>query len=90
MPRAIGAAVQADSTAPGITQARQYQRRAQFFTDFVEAENSMGFHADQEAARILGNAINFARLGQMALRGEPIPAGSDAAVPPEQTVTPGR
>jgi nitrite reductase (cytochrome c-552) len=40
----------------------------------------MGFHADQEAARVLGNAINFARLGQAALRGEPVPAAPlDAA-----------
>jgi nitrite reductase (cytochrome c-552) len=52
----------------------------QFFVDFIEAENSMGFHADQEAARVLGNAINFARLGQAALRGEPVPAAPlDAA-----------
>ena len=39
--------------------------------DFVEAENSMGFHAPQEAARILGEAIDYARQGQLALRGEP-------------------
>ncbi|MDX1429021.1 MAG: ammonia-forming cytochrome c nitrite reductase subunit c552, partial [Rhodothermales bacterium] len=48
--------------------ARQYQRKASFYVDFVEAENSTGFHADQEGARILGEAINFARLGQSALR----------------------
>ena len=47
---------------------------AQFFVDYVEAENSMGFHAPQESARILGNSINFSRLGQAALRGEPLPA----------------
>jgi cytochrome c nitrite reductase small subunit len=41
---------------------------AGFFLDFVEAENSTGFHAPQEAARILGEAIDFARLGQLALR----------------------
>ena len=29
----------------------------------------MGFHADQEAVRILGNSINFSRLGQAALAG---------------------
>jgi nitrite reductase (cytochrome c-552) len=90
--KAIGAAVQADSSAAGIAEARQYQRRAQFYTDFVEAENSMGFHADQEAVRILGKAVNFARLGQMALRGEEIPAaagGSEGGVlRPPQTVTP--
>jgi nitrite reductase (cytochrome c-552) len=28
----------------------------------------MGFHAPQEAARILGEAIDYARQGQIALR----------------------
>jgi Cytochrome c552 len=37
--------------------------------DFVEAENSTGFHAPQEAVRILGESINFTRQGQIALRG---------------------
>jgi nitrite reductase (cytochrome c-552) len=50
--------------------ARAFQRKAQFMVDFVEAENSMGFHAPQEAARILGEAIDYARQGQLALRGE--------------------
>jgi multiple sugar transport system ATP-binding protein len=50
--------------------ARIYQRRAQFLADFVEAENSMGFHADQEAARILGLSINYARCwADMSVRG---------------------
>jgi nitrite reductase (cytochrome c-552) len=44
------------------------QRRAQFYLDFVEAENSTGFHAPQEAARILGESINFSRQGQIAVR----------------------
>ena len=49
--------------------AAQYlQRRAQFYLDFVEAENSTGFHAPQEAARILGESLDFARQGQIALR----------------------
>jgi len=48
--------------------ARAHQRKAQFYLDFVEAENSMGFHAPQEAARILGESINASRLGQMAVR----------------------
>jgi nitrite reductase (cytochrome c-552) len=58
-----------DALAP----ARALQRKAQFMIDFVEAENSMGFHAPQEAARILGEAIDYARQGQLALRGEPTP-----------------
>jgi nitrite reductase (cytochrome c-552) len=48
--------------------AHDFHRKAQFFLDFVEAENSMGFHASQEAVRILGESINFSRKGQNALR----------------------
>jgi len=48
--------------------ARKLQRQAQFRLDFVEAENSMGFHAPQEALRILGESINLSREGQLALR----------------------
>jgi nitrite reductase (cytochrome c-552) len=51
-----------------LARAQDFQRRAQFFLDFVEAENSMGFHAPQEAARILGESINFSRQGQVAVR----------------------
>lgn len=49
--------------------ARKLQRRAQWRVDFVNAENSMGFHAAQEAARILGEAIDYARQGQLGLAG---------------------
>ena len=52
-----------------LTPARDFQRRAQFLLDFVEAENSTGFHAPQEAARVLGTSIDLARQGQLALRG---------------------
>jgi nitrite reductase (cytochrome c-552) len=51
-----------------LATARYLQRRAQFYLDFVEAENSTGFHAPQEAARILGESLNYARQGQIALR----------------------
>jgi nitrite reductase (cytochrome c-552) len=44
--------------------ARDLHRRAQWRLDFVAAENSMGFHAPQESARILAEAIDFARQGQ--------------------------
>lgn len=53
---------------PELAQARDFQRKAQFYLDFVEAENSMGFHAPEEAARILAESINFTRLGQTSLR----------------------
>jgi nitrite reductase (cytochrome c-552) len=51
-----------------LTKAQDFQRKAQFYLDFVEAENSTGFHAPQEAARILGESIDFSRKGQNALR----------------------
>ena len=65
----IAAVVRADSVRQRarIAQAREFQRKAQFLTDFIEAENSMGFHADQEAARVLARAIDYARRGQIAL-----------------------
>ena len=59
-----------DSPSPRCSWQRRtsFQRKAQFLTDFVEAENSMGFHAPQEAARLLGHAIDYARQGQVILR----------------------
>lgn len=53
-----------DRLAPAL----ELQRRAQFYLDFVEAENSTGFHAPQEATRILGEALDYARQGQLVLR----------------------
>lgn len=41
------------------------QRKAQWRLDFIAAENSMGFHAPQEAARILGEAIDYASQGNI-------------------------
>jgi len=54
--------------------ARDFQRRAQFYLDYVEAENSMGFHASGEALRILTDSTDFSRKGQLALRGYRSPA----------------
>ena len=54
----------ADATA--LAAALEFQRKAQWRLDFIAAENSMGFHAPQEAARVLGEAIDYARQGQVA------------------------
>ncbi len=64
----LKAARAAGKTDAELATAQDFQRRAQFYLDFVEAENSTGFHAPQEAARILGESINFSRQGQVALR----------------------
>ncbi len=61
-----------------LAEAREHHRKATFFVDFVEAENSTGFHAPQEAARILAVAIDHARRGQLALRAAaPMDGGSN-------------
>jgi nitrite reductase (cytochrome c-552) len=89
--RAIARAGESGSGPERIAAARTQQRRAQFLTDFVEAENSMGFHADQEAARVLGLAINYARLGTVALHGPDVPSAAPPLLPPPpQTVAPMR
>src|SRR5262245_23285656 len=64
----IKAAKAAGKSDAELATARDFQRKAQFYLDFVEAENSTGFHAPQEAARILGESINFSRKGQIAVR----------------------
>jgi len=63
----LKAAKAAGKSDADLKTALYLQRRAQFYLDFVEAENSTGFHAPQEAARILGQSIDFARQGQIAV-----------------------
>lgn len=47
--------------------AQKLHRKSQWRLDIVMSENSMGFHAAQETARILGEAVDLARQGQIAL-----------------------
>ncbi len=63
----LKAARQAGRTESALQPALDFQRKAQFYLDFIEAENSMGFHAPQEAARILAESIDFSRQGQNAV-----------------------
>ena len=63
----LKAAKGAGKTDGEPVRAQDFQRKAQFSLDFVEAENSTGFHAPQEAARILGESIDFSRKGQKTL-----------------------
>jgi len=70
----IKTAKQSGATDAQLAAARDYHRRGQFMIDFVMSENSMGFHAPQEAMRVLGDAINLCRLGQLSLHGGPTPS----------------
>jgi nitrite reductase (cytochrome c-552) len=63
---AIGAAKRGGATPEALAPALALQRRAQWRLDFVNAENSMGFHAPQETARVLAESIDYARRAQVA------------------------
>ena len=56
-----------DHAPEELKAAHALQRKAQWRIDFVNAENSLGFHAPQETARILGEAIDYARQGQISV-----------------------
>jgi len=50
---------------PAIAELGELQRAAQWRLDFVAAENSMGFHAPQEMARILAESIDISRQAEI-------------------------
>jgi nitrite reductase (cytochrome c-552) len=84
---AIVAAKKAGATEAQLAPALDLQRKAQWRLDYIAAENSMGFHAPQEAARILGEAVDYARQGEVAVLKLGLPLGA-GAVPPAQAATP--
>jgi nitrite reductase (cytochrome c-552) len=63
--KAIEDSQKAGTPPEKLEKAKDFQRKAQWRLDFVAAENSMGFHAPQETARILGESIDYARQGQI-------------------------
>jgi len=84
---AIVAARAAGASDEALAEARRLHRSSQMRWDFVDAENSMGFHSPQEAARILTHSVDLARQAQMAAwKLLPGPASS----PPTRTTSPGR
>ncbi len=62
----IVAAKEAGVPEEALAEAQRLHRRAQMRWDFIISENSMGFHSPQEAARILAEAIDFARQAQLS------------------------
>ena len=63
---AVVAAKKEGATPEQLKAALELQRQAQWRLDFIAAENSMGFHAPQEAAKVLAEALDYARQGQLA------------------------
>ncbi|MGC3996471.1 MAG: ammonia-forming cytochrome c nitrite reductase subunit c552 [Anaeromyxobacter sp.] len=64
---------------PRLKELGELQRAAQWRLDFVAAENSMGFHASQEMARILAESIDLSR--QAEVRAVAIAGGLPARTP---------
>ncbi|HMO51872.1 MAG TPA: ammonia-forming cytochrome c nitrite reductase subunit c552 [Kiritimatiellia bacterium] len=86
--QAVEAMIQAivDARTVGATPEQlkdiwELQRKAQWRLDFMVAENSMGFHAPQEAARILGEAIDYARQAQLDAQALRLTLAATAAAP---------
>lgn len=80
-----------DAYAAGASDAQlepvlELQRKAQWRIDFISSENSRGFHADQEAARILAESMDMSRQAQamaVTLRATIAPASTRSVVPIE-------
>ena len=82
----IRAAQAAGANSEQVAQLHKLQRQAQWRLDFVSSENSMGFHADQETARVLAESIDYARQAQAmaaALRAPAAPPAAGESAPVE-------
>jgi nitrite reductase (cytochrome c-552) len=64
---------------PALQELENLQRAAQWRLDIVAAENSMGFHAPQEMARLLGESIDLSRQAQV--KAAQLAGGTVAAAP---------
>lgn len=58
---AILAAQDAGVSEEQLAPVLELQRKSQWRLDYISSENSLGFHADQEAARILAESIDYSR-----------------------------
>lgn len=66
------------------------QRKAMWRLDYIVSENSKGFHAPQEAARILAESIDYSRRAQamaIRLRAPERPDTSELPIEPVRGVT---
>jgi nitrite reductase (cytochrome c-552) len=69
----------------------ELQRKAMWRLDYISSENSKGFHADQESARLLAESIDYSRQAQAAalrLRAPEAPSTEGLPTEPVQGVTP--
>ncbi|MEP3835470.1 ammonia-forming cytochrome c nitrite reductase subunit c552, partial [Rhodopirellula bahusiensis] len=73
---------EAGATEEQLAPIRKLQRKAMWRLDYIASENSKGFHASQESARILGESIDYSRQAiAKAYRIDVEPAASEDASP---------
>jgi len=87
---AIREAQAAGATDEQLAPIFELQKKAMWRLDFISSENSLGFHADQEAVRILGESIDYSRQAQveaLRLRAPEAPP-VDQPVEPVEGITP--
>ncbi|PZU33054.1 MAG: ammonia-forming cytochrome c nitrite reductase subunit c552 [Actinomyces sp.] len=81
------AAGNGSATEEQLATARDYQRKAQFIVDYSFSENGRGFHAPAYSISILNQATDWARSGQLALRGVEVQNGVAPAIPEQHLPT---
>ncbi len=90
---AILEAQAAGATDEQLAEVFDYQRKAMWRLDFISSENSKGFHADQESARILAESIDYSRRAErlaLRLRAPEAPDTGQLPTEPVIGVTPDR
>ena len=88
---AIMEAKAAGATDAELEEIFDLQSKAMWRLDYISSENSKGFHADQEAARILAESMDYSRQAQAAAlrwRAPEAPGTEDLPTEPVQGVTP--
>jgi nitrite reductase (cytochrome c-552) len=94
MMASIVAAKSAGANEQQLKPVIDLQRKGQWRLDYIYAENSMGFHADQETARVLGESIDYLRQAQGAadaLRLAPVKSATTReAEAPQGVMPPGK
>ena len=88
---AILEAKAAGATEEQLAPVFALQRKAMWRLDYISSENSRGFHADQEATRILGESIDYSRQAQamaLRLRAPEAPSTEGLPIEPIKGVTP--
>jgi nitrite reductase (cytochrome c-552) len=69
MLEAMGEAKASGASPEQLASLHEVQKKAMWRLDYISSENSMGFHAAEEAMRVLGESIDFSRQAQvMAVR----------------------